>query len=140
MMRSIRARLLAGLLLLMAVMSLVVGAITYRRVLTETSMLFDYQLRQMALSLGDQASFMSGYVVPAHPENSDFVIQIWDVFGTRIYSPGLPFLDRAILGYSDLTVQNERWRVYARANETSVIPMAFHRLGPGPLRPPCGRI
>jgi signal transduction histidine kinase len=123
-MRSIRARLLAGLLLLMAVMSLVVGSITYRRVLTETSTLFDYQLRQMALSLGDQASFLSGYVVPAHPENSDFVIQIWDVFGTRIYSPGLPFLDRAILGYSDLTVQNERWRVYALANETSVIQVA----------------
>ncbi len=124
MMRSIRARLLAGLLLLMVVMSLIVGSITYRRVLAETSTLFDYQLRQMALSLGDQASFMSGYTLPAHPENSDFVIQIWDVFGTRIYSPGLPFLDKAILGYSDLTVQNERWRVYALENETSVIQVA----------------
>jgi signal transduction histidine kinase len=124
MMRSIRARLLVGLLLLMAVMSLIVGSITYRRVLAETSLLFDYQLRQMALSLGDQASFMAGYTLPSHPENSDFVIQIWDVFGTRIYSPGLPFLDKAILGYSDLTVQNERWRVYALANETSVIQVA----------------
>ena len=124
MMRSIRARLLAGLLLLVAVMALVVGSITYRRVLGETSTLFDYQLRQMALSLGDQAAFMRGYTLPAHPENSDFVIQIWDVFGTRIYSPGLPFLDRAILGYSDLTVQNERWRVYAIATDTSVIQVA----------------
>ena len=123
-MRSIRARLLVGLLLLVTVMSLVVGSITYRRVLIETSTLFDYQLRQMAISLGDQASFMSGYELPAHPENSDFVIQIWDVFGTRLYSPGLPFLDKAILGYSDLTVQNERWRVYARATETSVIQVA----------------
>ena len=96
MMRSIRGRLLVGLLLLVAVMSVITGAITYRRVLGETSNLFDYQLRQMALSLGDQASFMSGYTLPAHPENSDFVIQIWDVFGTRIYSPGLPFLDKAI--------------------------------------------
>jgi signal transduction histidine kinase len=124
MMRSIRGRLLVGLLLLVAVMSLVTGSITYRRVLGETSNLFDYQLRQMALSLGDQASFMSGYTLPAHPENSDFVIQIWDVFGTRIYSPGLPFLDKAILGYSDLTVQNERWRVYAVATRTAVIQVA----------------
>ncbi len=124
MMRSIRARLLVGLLALVAVMSLIVGSITYRRVLSETSDLFDYQLRQMALSLGDQASYMSGYELPAHPENSDFVIQIWDIFGTRIYSPGLPFLNKAILGYSDLTVQNERWRVYALANETSVIQVA----------------
>ncbi len=67
---------------------------------------------------------MSGYTLPAHPENSDFVIQIWDVFGTRIYSPGLPFLDNAILGYSDLMVQNERWRVYAVATRTAVIQVA----------------
>lgn len=124
MLRSIRGRLLAGLLLLVAVMSLVTGVITYRRVLAETSNLFDYQLRQMALTLGDQASFRSGYTLPAHPENSDFVIQIWDVFGTRIYSPGLPFLDEAILGYSDLTVQHARWRVYALATRTAVIQVA----------------
>lgn len=125
MMRSIRARLLAGLLLLMVVMSLIVGSITYRRVLTETSALFDYQLRQMALSLGDQASFLSGDELAARPENSDFVIQIWDLFGRRIYyTPGLPLLNRAILGYSDLTVQNERWRVYAFGNEISVIQVA----------------
>ncbi len=125
MMRSIRARLLAGLLLLMVVMSLIVGSITYRRVLTETSALFDYQLRQMALSLGDQASFLSGDELAARTENSDFVIQIWDLFGRRIYyTPGLPLLNRAILDYSDLTVQNERWRVYAFVNETSVIQVA----------------
>ncbi len=40
MMRSIRGRLLVGLLLLVAVMSLVTGSITYRRVLGETSNLF----------------------------------------------------------------------------------------------------
>ena len=125
MMRSIRARLLVGLLLLVTMMSLIVGSITYRRVLGETSNLFDYQLRQMALSLGDEGSFVSGYALPAHPENSDFVIQIWDIStGTRIASPGLPFLDNAILGYSDLTVRNERWRVYALENDTSVIQIA----------------
>ncbi|MEJ0007206.1 MAG: ATP-binding protein [Steroidobacteraceae bacterium] len=124
-MRSIRGRLLAGLLLLVAVMALVVGSLTYRRILGETSNLFDYQLRQMAISLGDQASFMSSDTLVGNPENSDFVVQIWDRFsGTRISSPGLPFLDKAILGYSDLTVQNQRWRVYALLNQTSVIQVA----------------
>jgi signal transduction histidine kinase len=124
-MRSIRARLLVGLLLLVAVVSLIVGSITYRRVLGEASSLFDYQLRQMALSLGDQASSLSDYALPANPENSDFVIQIWDVAsGRRIYSPGFPFLDNATLGYSDLTVQNERWIVYALETQTSVIQVA----------------
>ena len=124
MMRSIRARLLLGLLLLVAVMSLMVGSITYRRVLGETSDLFDYQLRQMALTLGDQASVLSGYPLPPQSENSDFVIQIWDIFGTRLFSPELPFVTNAVLGYSDLTFQNERWRVYVLANRTSVIQVA----------------
>jgi signal transduction histidine kinase len=124
-MRSIRARLLVGLLLLVAVVSLVVGSITYRRVLGEASSLFDYQLRQMALSLGDQAPYLSDYALPANPENSDFVVQIWDVAsGRRLYSPGFPFLDSATLGYSDLTVQNERWIVYALETQTSVIQVA----------------
>jgi two-component system OmpR family sensor kinase/two-component system sensor histidine kinase QseC len=124
-MRSIRARLLAGLLLLVAVVSLIVGSITYRRVLGEASTLFDYQLRQMALSLGDQASYLSDYALPANPENSDFVIQIWDVSsGRRISSPGFPFLDTATLGYSDLTAQNESWRVYALETQTNVIQVA----------------
>lgn len=124
MMRSLRARLLLGLLLLVAVMTLMVGSITYRRVLGETSALFDYQLRQMALSLGDQASVLSGYPLPPQAENSDFVIQIWDIFGTRLFSPQLPFVSNAVLGYSDLTFQNQRWRVYVLANRTSVIQVA----------------
>jgi signal transduction histidine kinase len=126
-MRSIRARLLVGLLLLVAVVSLIVGSITYRRVLGEASTLFDYQLRQMALSLGDQATYMSSCELPPNAENSDFVVQIWDVAsGRRIWCPGFPFLDTATLGYSDLTVQNELWRVYAdiSADRTSVIQVA----------------
>jgi signal transduction histidine kinase len=123
MMRSIRARLLVGLLLLVVLMSVVAGSITYRRMLAETSNLFDYQLRQMALSMRDEASFMSGFTLPAHPGDADFVIQIWDRTGESIYfsRPGLPFLNRATLGYSDLTLQGDRWRLYAIATESSVI-------------------
>ncbi len=59
-MRSIRARLLAGLLALVAVTAICAGVITYTRVLAETSNLFDYQLRQMALSLRDEAAIGPG--------------------------------------------------------------------------------
>ena len=51
---SIRARLLIALLALVGATSLLAGTLTYRRVLEETSTLFDYQLRQMALSLRSQ--------------------------------------------------------------------------------------
>ena len=123
-MRSIRARLSIALILLVAFVSLLAAAVTYHRVLNETSTLFDYQLRQMALSLGDQASVLSGYPLPPQAQNSDFVVQIWDIFGTRVFSPQLPFVSNAVLDYSDLTFQGKRWRVYVLANRTSVIQVA----------------
>ena len=51
---SIRTRLLIALLALVGGISILAGMLTYRRVLAETSTLFDYQLRQMALSLRSQ--------------------------------------------------------------------------------------
>jgi hypothetical protein len=57
---SLRARLLAAVLGLLALAALLVGGVTYRNVRAEAESLFDYQLRQMALSLRDQ-----GEVAPA---------------------------------------------------------------------------
>ena len=62
---SIRARLLVSLLATFALGALVVAAVAYRNVLHETEALFDYQLRQMALSLRDQGEINA--VVPALP-------------------------------------------------------------------------
>ncbi|HEY2419563.1 MAG TPA: hypothetical protein VGH84_16720, partial [Steroidobacteraceae bacterium] len=63
-MTSIRTRLLVALLALVAGSSLFAGALTYRRVLSETSTLFDYQLRQMALSQRSQVSLAPHIEVP----------------------------------------------------------------------------
>ena len=51
MLNSIRVRLLLSLLAMLAVAALVMGGVTYRSVLEQTESLFDYRLRQMALSL-----------------------------------------------------------------------------------------
>ena len=53
-MTSIRVRLLLSLLAMLALAAALIGAVTYRSVLAETEALFDYQLRQMALTLRDQ--------------------------------------------------------------------------------------
>ena len=53
-MNSIRVRLLLALVATFALAALAMGAVTYRNVLAQTEALFDYQLRQMALSLRDQ--------------------------------------------------------------------------------------
>jgi signal transduction histidine kinase len=125
-MTSIRARLLVALLTLVACASLFAGALTYRRVLAETSTLFDYQLRQMALSLRSQVPLAPRLELPPDQGGADFVIQIWDAFGARVYlsRPGLPMINRAVLGYDDLSLQGQIWRVYSLQTADGVIQIA----------------
>jgi len=123
---SIRTRLLIALLALVAVISLLAGALTYRRVLAETSTLFDYQLRQMALSLRSQISMAPRLELPPDQIDTDFVIQIWDLFGTRVYlsRPGLPMINQTALGYADVRVRGEPWRTYGLQTVDGVIQIA----------------
>lgn len=125
-MTSIRARLLVALLTLVTLASLLAGALTYRRVLAETSTLFDYQLRQMALSLRSQVSLAPRLELPPQQGDADFVVQIWDPFGTRVYlsRPGLPLINRAVLGFEDLDLRGDTWRVYGLQTVDGVIQIA----------------
>jgi two-component system OmpR family sensor kinase/two-component system sensor histidine kinase QseC len=127
-MPSIRGRLLAGLLALVAVTTLCAGIITYRQLLVQTSTLLDYQLRQVALSVRDQAAIGPGVLPPTRASGSDLIIQIWDPFGNlRYYAysrPGLPIITHAILGYADMTLPGQRWRVYSLDTLNGVIQVA----------------
>jgi signal transduction histidine kinase len=123
---SIRSRLLIALLALVAATSLLAGTLTYRRVLAETSLLFDYQLRQMALSLRSQVSMAPRLELPPDQADSDFVIQIWDLYGTRVYlsRPGLPFINQTALGYADVRLAGQTWRTYGLQTVDGVIQIA----------------
>ena len=60
---------------------------TYRRVLNETSTLFDYQLRQMALSLRGHITLAPHIEVPPDQGDADFVVcRSGITFGARVYS------------------------------------------------------
>ena len=67
---SIRARLLASILATLAFGALVMGLAAYRNVLHEAEALFDYQLRQMALSLRDQGEIAVAQAVARWPTPS----------------------------------------------------------------------
>jgi signal transduction histidine kinase len=123
---SIRAKLLLALLALVAGASLVVGTLTYRRVLAETSTLFDYQLRQMALSLRSQIPMAPRLELPPDQAGADFVIQIWDRYGARVYfsRPGLPLINATALGYADVDVGGLKWRTYGLQTLEGVIQIA----------------
>ncbi|MGD0490997.1 MAG: ATP-binding protein [Steroidobacteraceae bacterium] len=125
-MMSLRARLLIALLAVVTAISILAGTLTYRRVLAETSTLFDYQLRQMALSLRSQISMAPRLELPPDQADADFVIQIWDLYGTRVYfsHPGLPLINATALGYADVRVGGQRWRTYGLQTLDGVIQIA----------------
>ena len=105
-MTSIRARLLAWILATLALGAVVMGLAAYRNVLHEAEALFDYQLRQMALSLRDQGEIAPAQAGALADTDFDFVIQIWTVDGRAIYASRahteLPA--RAVLGFADVAV------------------------------------
>ena len=128
-MNSIRVRLLLWLLATLAAAALVMGGLTYRSVLAETQALFDYQLRQMALSLRDQGEIAPGQAGALADEELDFVVQIWTVDGRGIYASrahsSLP--ERAALGFADITVQGQTWRTFGVVTRDRVIQVAQPR-------------
>jgi two-component system OmpR family sensor kinase/two-component system sensor histidine kinase QseC len=127
---SIRVRLLLALLAMLAIVALVMGGITYRNVLVETEALFDYQLRQMALSLRDQGEIQPDQAGALADEQLDFVVQIWSVDGRSIYATrahsALP--SRALLGLADIEVEGQTWRTFSVATPTRVIQVAQPRV------------
>jgi two-component system OmpR family sensor kinase len=116
MMTSIRRRLLAGLLAVVLCAGLIAAFAVYLQARREANELFDYQLRQMALSLRDQT--FDPFAAAAPPdigEAFDFVIQVWDRDGSRLYysqpHPALP--NRARLGYETVSTSDGQWRVFS---------------------------
>jgi signal transduction histidine kinase len=128
-MNSIRVRLLLALLAALLLAAAVMGAVTYRNVLAETEALFDYQLRQMALSLRDQGEIASAQADALADEQLDFVVQIWTVDGRSIYASrahsALPA--RALFGLADVTVDGQAWRTFSVATRERVIQVAQPR-------------
>ncbi|MFZ8368808.1 hypothetical protein ACO1LQ_13875, partial [Staphylococcus aureus] len=83
---TLRGRLFALLAALGAVTALAVGVATYVSVRKEADELFDYQLRQTALSLRDQGRVARDEAVALADPSFDYVVQIWSVQGLELYS------------------------------------------------------
>ena len=124
---SIRARLLITLLTLVTCASLLAGGLAYRQAVQESATIFDYQLRQMALSLRNQVGLARQIEVPAEQGDADYIVQTWDVFGrtvTYVSRPGLPVINRPNAGYADFVFEGEPWRVYGLETIDGVIQVA----------------
>ena len=126
-MKSLRARLSVFLLAAALLAAGVIGLLTYRNTLRENERLFDYQLRQTALSLKDQGVAAGLPPAPGPGEEAPSVVaQIWTMNGTTLYlsHPDSALPDRAVLGFSNVDAGNRRWRVYSMAARGRVIQVA----------------
>jgi two-component system OmpR family sensor kinase len=114
-MNSIRRHLLVGLLGALIITGFVAAAGVYLKARDEANVLFDYQLKQIALSLRDHAA--TALAVAGAGQDSteqEVVIQIWDDTGLHLYHshPGLPSLPQAPLGLTTMTTSHGAWRVF----------------------------
>ena len=111
-MNSIRVRILSWLLGCVTLVTIAAGWGVYRFALADADELFDYQLRQTALSLRDQG------VAQASAGSSgsyEIVVQIWNEGGARIYlsHPYSDLPEQAILGFDDVHAESGDWRVFS---------------------------
>lgn len=113
---SIRQRLLLWLLLAAALAIAVTGISIYYRARVEANQLFDYHLKQIALTLQDH--------VPDEPEtvgtleeeiDYDFVIQEWSDGGEKHYlsHPHKALPPRTEPGYQSVRTDEGEWRVFS---------------------------
>ncbi len=125
-MTSLRGRLLVFLLTLAAVAAAVVATVSYRSVLAETDRIFDFQLRQMALSLRDQGAIADDERAALEDPGFEYVVQVWTGDGSITYSshrrPGLP--RKAVLGFAEVDIDGQRWRVFGTTSRGRVIQVA----------------
>ena len=120
---SIRRNLFVALLSALLLVGLAASAATYIAARNEANELFDYQLRQMALSLRDQTLQSQNEIFPEF--DYDFIVQVWDSAGTRVYlSDQNIALPQSGLGFDTVPVNGEDWRTFTMSNGVKVIQVA----------------
>jgi len=124
--RSLRVRLLLPLLAVLVVAAAAMGGSVYWNVLRQTESLFDYQLRQMALSLRDQGEIAPEEARALADGQLDYVVQIWREDGREVYAtrPPVDPPARAVIGYADIASGSVVWRTFGVVAQDRVIQVA----------------
>ncbi|HYX91902.1 MAG TPA: ATP-binding protein [Myxococcaceae bacterium] len=121
-MRSLRRTLLVALLAAVAAVTCIALLATYQVARREIDAVFDYHLRQTALTLSDRALARA----EASGGRSDLVIQVWDARGVRLYvsRPDAQLPEVAELGFKTVHAPSGDFRVYSALLGDQVIQVA----------------
>lgn len=125
---SLRTRLLWYLLLSIILAAIAQAAIAYRTALSETDQIFDYQMRQMAISLrpGLPVGSNPDSLSPEVDDNFDFVVQVWTSNGSVVFrsTTHAELPQRAVLGFSNVEARGTTYRIFSVEAGTQVIQVA----------------
>jgi len=113
---SIRRRLLIWLLAAVLAGGLVAAGVVFFQARSEANDLFDYQLRQLALTLRDRTYAPSQFAEVLQGEEAlDFAIEVWGPDGTELYEsqPQLRVPGAVQLGFSTGEGPDGKWRIFA---------------------------
>jgi len=110
---SLQDRLMVLLLACVVLAAALVAMGAYRNALHEADALNDLHLQQVARSLRHTVP-LGGLSADGEDGDLDLQVQIWDAEGAQLYRSARAALpQRAVLGFSDMTVEGTRYRVYS---------------------------
>jgi two-component system, OmpR family, sensor kinase len=118
---SLRRRLLWLVLAAIAFASVLQASSAYRTALRQADTMFDYHLQELARSVQGGMRFAPG----AEPRSTDVLVQIWGPDGAQIFrSTEMALPERAVLGFSDMSVNGVPYRVYSVQTPEQTIQIA----------------
>jgi two-component system OmpR family sensor kinase len=128
---SLRRRLLWFLLAAITIAAAAQASIAYRSALRDADEIFDYNMRQMALTLRSgvpMANDGHGVAGPLDEEN-ELMLQVWTSDGVQVFRSvtraQLP--QHAVLGFSDVKANNTVYRVFSEQTPTMIVQVAQDR-------------
>ena len=126
---SLRGRLLWFLLAAITIVAVAQASIAYRAALRDADEIFDYHMRQMALSLRSNTPLSNTEAGPASEapdENNEMLVQVWTPDGVQVFRTltheKLP--QHAVLGFSTVRANKTTFRIFSIQTPTQTVQVA----------------
>ena len=122
---SLRQRLMVSVMTAILLAALFQAASAYRGALRQADAMFDYHLQQMAYALRGGPALAVPLLEADGRDGVDTMIQIWGADGVQLFqSRQVALPPHAVLGFSDLTHDGVRYRVYSMQTDQQTIQIA----------------
>ncbi|MEO7495740.1 MAG: histidine kinase dimerization/phospho-acceptor domain-containing protein, partial [Massilia sp.] len=126
---SLRGRLLWFLLAAITIAAFAQASIAYNTALNDADQIFDYHMRQMALSLRSNAPLSNMEARTGEDpvsEDNDMLVQVWTPDGVQVFRTvsraTLP--QRAVLGFSNVRANGTIYRIFSIQTPTQTVQVA----------------